>query len=133
MLPQASVKHGNYLYTINSGSNDVTITDMRDYSTVYAGVGRATIQVGKNPQHIILAMNKIYVVNAGDNTISVIDLELKEVSKTIPLSSEPNTLLFRSPYIFSINQNSVTIINVDDFTNVRDIKVGNRVTGGVFV
>ena len=101
----------------------MSITDLRDYSNIYAGIGRATIQVGQNPQSIIVVGDKIYVTNTGDNTLSVIDPLTNSMIKSIDLAEQPRMILFRAPFIFSINENTVSVIDAKEIKILKNITV----------
>ncbi len=50
-----------------------------------------TFKVGRQPTHIgvNIPTNKVYVDNVLDNTVSVIDLQIGQVTATVPLASQP--------------------------------------------
>lgn len=50
-----------------------------------------TFNVGRQPTHIgvNIPTNKVYVDNVLDNTVSVIDLNIGQVTATVPLASQP--------------------------------------------
>src|SRR5450631_4819976 len=50
-----------------------------------------TFTVGRQPTHIgvNIPTNKVYVDNVLDNTVSVIDLNIGQVTATVPLASQP--------------------------------------------
>ena len=52
-----------------------------------------TIQVGPQPQRMLVVDNKVYVVNSGGNTVSVINTQTDEVENTITVDNAPNSLV----------------------------------------
>ena len=52
-----------------------------------------TIQVGSQPQRMLVVDNKLYVVNSGGNTVSVINTQTDVVESTITVDNAPNSLV----------------------------------------
>ena len=52
-----------------------------------------TIQVGLQPERMLMVDNKVYVVNSGGNTVSVINTQNDEVESTITVDDAPNSLV----------------------------------------
>ena len=52
-----------------------------------------TIQVGLQPERMLVVDTKVYVVNSGGNTVSVINTQTDEVESTVAVDDAPNSLV----------------------------------------
>jgi YVTN family beta-propeller protein len=82
-------KTGN-AYSVNSGSDTVTITDSAHHSIASVKVGKEPVAIAVNPE-----TNRIYVANSGSGTVSVIDGASDAVTATV--------LVGELPYVLAVN------------------------------
>jgi YVTN family beta-propeller protein len=82
---------------------------------------------------VVAAGPKAYVGNFKDNTISVIDLELKQVTATIPVPPGPHGMVItpdnRWLYVASDGASTVSVIDTATDTLVENIEVGKNPHG----
>jgi len=106
---------------------DVSIlTPLSDNSFTYqvdkedAGLLLARIEVGKNPQEILLTTEYAFVTNQDDDTVSVISRLSNQVVATIEVGDEPFSLaLYTTPageekylYVGNVESNTISIIDI---------------------
>ncbi|OGQ21456.1 MAG: hypothetical protein A3I05_08905 [Deltaproteobacteria bacterium RIFCSPLOWO2_02_FULL_44_10] len=77
------------------------------------------IDVGRNPQQILIASGKAYVTSSDAKTVSVLDLTLNAVEKTIGVGKKPFSLGLDSPagvpttlYVGNLEDNTISIIDI---------------------
>lgn len=106
-----------------------------------SGVIKKTIVTGSGACSPLLDLSKsrLYVCNQYQNTISEIDLNSRCLSRTVKVQREPKSVLLSrdGKYLFSTNYlpaqqanidevaACVSVIGVDDFTKIKDIKLAN--------
>ncbi len=78
-------------YVTNLMANNVAVLDLKSLDLT----GK-TIEVGANPEEILVYKNKAYVTNSGfgsGNTVSVIDVTSDKVVRTIKVGDNPTSLM----------------------------------------
>lgn len=120
----------NKTYLANEGSNTVSVIRGSDYWTTPPTIPsiEATIPVGTAPKAIAVnpITNKIYVANSGSNNVSVINGATNAVESTIGVGNNPLAIAVNiNPsagqgrvYIANTSDNTVTVINTDNTTNL---------------
>jgi YVTN family beta-propeller protein len=127
---------GELAYVANSGSNSVSVIDIKKQSVVRA------ILVGRAPQKVAIDPDgrHIYVTNFGDNTVSVIDaptqlglnyvqslLKLK-VNNIIPVGLNPRGLAVapdsHTAFVVNVGEDTMSVIDTENSTVVRTAYVG---------
>ncbi|WP_347157178.1 DUF5074 domain-containing protein [Pontibacter chitinilyticus] len=69
-----------------SGNGRVSVVDLNTLTVT------KTIEVGLNPEKLLVAAGKVYVANSGGKTISVINTATDELEATIEVNDGPNSL-----------------------------------------
>ena len=118
---------GNYLYVANSGSDTVSVIDMRNNTVV------KDIPVGMNPSAFGTEIigNYLYVANSGSDTVSVIDMRNNTVVKDIPVGMNPSafgTEIIGNLYVANSGYNTVSVIDQTNDTLIKNITVGMNPT-----
>lgn len=70
-----------------SGNGRVAVVDLATLTVT------KTIEVGVNPEQLLLANGKLYVANIGGNTVSVINTATDALETSIPVTHGPNSLV----------------------------------------
>ena len=90
----------------------------------------ADIEVGREPTHVIVDSQgaRAFVPNAGDNAISVVDLQKRQVIKSIAVGKAPHGLRM-SPdgqmiYVANTDDGTVSVVSVSGLAEVARIPVG---------
>jgi len=116
-------------YVTNSGSNSVSVVDLKTLITVN------TIDVGEYPLMIDIDPEgkRAYVTNHGSRTVSVIDLETEDEINQINVGTNPYGVAV-SPdgeHVFVANYSSqdISVIDVDPTSGGFDHVTSNIVTG----
>jgi uncharacterized protein (TIGR02145 family) len=116
-------------YVTNSGSNSVSVVDLKTLTTV------KTIPVGEYPLMIDIDPEgkRAYVTNHGSRTVSVIDLKTELEIKQINVGTNPYGVAV-SPdgeHVFVANYSSkdISVIDVDPTSGGFDHVTSNIVTG----
>ncbi len=68
------------------GNGRVAVVDLKNFTVT------KTIEVGINPEKLLVAGGKVYVANSGGNTVSVINTATDTLEATIPVTYGPNSL-----------------------------------------
>ncbi len=68
----------------------VSVVDLKTLTVV------KTIEVGVQPEQLVISNGKVYVANSGENFITVINASTDAVEKTIPVTQSPNSLTLDS-------------------------------------
>jgi len=84
------------------------------------GILLAMIDVGENPQEVLLSTDYAFVTNIDDDTVSVIDLSKRKVVKTIEVGEEPFSLGLCTYggeedsylYVGNVQSNTLSIIDL---------------------
>jgi YVTN family beta-propeller protein len=77
---------GERIYVANSGSNDVSIVDVR------AAAETSRVKVGKQPWASACSGDRLYVANAHADTMSVVDTDAQRVLDTVRTGRRPTSL-----------------------------------------
>ncbi|MBI4212004.1 MAG: hypothetical protein HY540_05140 [Deltaproteobacteria bacterium] len=98
----------------DTDNTQVTLKDKDD-----DGLLQAAINVGKNPQQIVVAAGRAFVTNADDDMVSVIDLTSRTVVKTITVGDKPFGMAIDAPnntpttlYVGNLLGNNLSIIDI---------------------
>lgn len=111
---------------VNSGSNDVTILDLANYTTA------ATIAVGAEPMALALnsASTFAYVANYGSGTLSEINLSTRSVTRTatglagaLSVAMDPS-----GSYVWVGGANYIYKVSLSTFSLVSSVSVAGSVT-----
>lgn len=100
-------------------------------ATRVSGGPTANIEVGRGPTHVIVDSQgaRAFVPNAGDNAISVVDLERRQVIKSIPVGKSPHGLRMspdgQTIYVANTDEGTVSVVSVGNLTEVARIPVGS--------
>lgn len=70
-----------------NGNGRVAVVDLNTYTVT------KTIEVGVNPEKMVLAGGKLYVINGGGTTVSVINTATDVLETTINVAANPNSLV----------------------------------------
>ena len=112
---------------------DVSIlTPLSDNTVTYqvdkdvAGILVQLIEVGENPQEVLLTTDYAFVTNQDDDTVSVIDRLTNLVTTTITVGDEPfsmalyTTLAGEEKYLYvgNVESNTISIIDITTLTVV---------------
>ncbi len=121
--------NGTKAYVTNSGSNSVSVVDLKTLTTTN------TISVGEYPLMIDIDPEgkRAYVTNHGSRTVSVIDLSTEKEIKQINVGTNPYGVAV-SPdgeHVFVANYSSqdISVIDVDPTSGGFDHVTSNIVTG----
>lgn len=100
-----------------------------DASKVSSGP-TANIEVGRGPTHVIVDAQgaRAFVPNAGDNVISVVDLQKRQVIKSIAVGKSPHGLRMspnaQTIFVANTDDGTVSVLSVADLIEVARIPVG---------
>jgi YVTN family beta-propeller protein len=85
---------GNYVYSANKSSSDVTIHNLLNNETINVQSG------GQNPSALALndAKKLLYVANTGSSNVSVIDIPGKKIKSRIYTEKWPSDILITKDY-----------------------------------
>ena len=96
-------------------NDDVEYLDKDD-----AGLVAGSVEVGDNPQNIIISGTQAFVGNYDDDTVSVIDLNSNTVTATIAVGDRPFSFAIDAPaavdttlFVGNLEDNSLTMIDLD--------------------
>lgn len=99
------------LFVTNSSGNTLSVVDLKDNTVT-------NILVGTLPDHLVAGKGGkfVYTANGGDDKVAVIDLESREVVKTISVGKVPHGITISKDgaklYVANSNSNTVSIIDV---------------------
>ncbi len=136
--PLGIAYRGGILYVVGMGEEDgewrkyLAVLDVSALVPVFGnertkkldkddeGILLAMIDVGENPQEVLLSTDYAFVTNIDDDTVSVIDLSKRKVVKTINVGEEPFSLgLYtdaggsdRYLYVGNVQSNTLSIIDI---------------------
>ena len=122
--------NGKRLLVSNSEASTVTLLNPTGGSKGL-GSNMATIDVGASPTGaFIVDKTKAYVALADSSELAVVDIKTKAKVGQITVGSSPATVLGKDSlaYVTNRDSGSVTIINSDDNTVAKTIKVGKKPT-----
>ncbi|MDX5422296.1 MAG: hypothetical protein LPK07_01940 [Hymenobacteraceae bacterium] len=71
-------------YSYNNGR--VSVLDLKTRTVI------KTIEVGVQPEQLLVAGGKVYVINQGSSSVSVINSATDAVERTIPVTAGPNSI-----------------------------------------
>ena len=112
----------NTLFTLNMGSNDVSVVDLNARKLV------ASIPVGSQPIAMVFnnRTNRIFVSNVASANVSVIDSVSLKVIKEIPVGKQPGSLAYDpvggSVFVANNADGTVSIIAPDLTVKTLDLK-----------
>ncbi|MCC9165827.1 YncE family protein [Pontibacter harenae] len=75
------------IVSYNGSPGRVSVIDLNTFTV------SKTIEVGVQPQQLVIAGGKVYVANSGGNTITVINSSTDAVESTITVTEGPNSLV----------------------------------------
>ena len=106
--------------TALTDNDAIQIQDKEDDS-----LASASIQVGANPENILIVGTQAFVASTNDDNVSVIDLSSDTVTNTITVGEEPYGLAVDSPggvpttlYVSNVEGNTISIIDIASLTVV---------------
>ena len=108
-----ALPNGSKVYSINKGSNNVSVINTSDNS---AG---ATIAVGTTPVWGVVSADgaRVYVLNQGAGTVSIIDTASDTVIATVTVGGGPNNAIYDSHlnrvYVTNSGSNTLSVIDAD--------------------
>ena len=114
---------GSFVYAVDFiGANFAD-----DTVTVYENSKRYDIGVGDGPNKIDVKNGLIFVSNTKDNSITVINLNNKEIVKTIKVGKGPIGIEIGERFAYAVNSgsNSVSVIDLNSLVVTSTIKVEN--------
>ena len=133
---------GSEIWVTNIKENFISVINTENYTTTNR------IETGREPLRLKFLNDRKYclVSNSSDGTVSVYDRKTKKQIKTIIIPGKKNILekvLYRTPrpvgilihpngkyaFVSNITAGRVEVINLNDFTIVSSIKVGNMPDG----
>ncbi|QCR23513.1 YncE family protein [Pontibacter sp. SGAir0037] len=94
-------------YVTFSGNGRVAVVDLNTYAVT------KTIEVGVNPERLVLAGSKLYVINGGGNTVSVINTATDALETNITVTARPNSLVVDRNNTLWVISNGVKVYNSD--------------------
>lgn len=115
----AGLEMPRYFAALNDGKGYVT-----EYVT-YNGNGRVavvdlktnavtkTIEVGVNPEKMVIAAGKLYVINSGGNSVSVINTATDALEASINVTARPNSLVVDRNNALWVISNGLKVYNAD--------------------
>jgi YVTN family beta-propeller protein len=121
--------HTNTIYVANSGSDTVSVIDVKNNTNI------KNITVGDRPQDIVIPQyrNTIYVANSGSDTVSVIDGDNNTKIKDIKVGRDPSKIGIndnaKMVYVLNHEDGTISVINSKNNTKIKDIKVGRDPSG----
>jgi YVTN family beta-propeller protein len=102
-----------WLYVVNSSSNDLTVIDARTRRTIK----RATLTFGDEPIRVALSPDEseLYVLNRGSNMLSVLDARSLQESSRIVVGEGPRAMAVDpvTGFIYVASELSRTVLIVD--------------------
>ncbi|MGH9554639.1 MAG: beta-propeller fold lactonase family protein [Terriglobales bacterium] len=128
---------GDKLYSINRGSNNVTVIATVDRSII------KSVAVGPAPVWAVVSSDgaRLYILNQGNNTVTVMETVIDTVLDTavLPGGSAPTFMVFDPRllrvYVANTGGNSVSIINADrnspNFLSVTTVPLDMNLPAGV--
>lgn len=121
---------GKRLLVSNNSSGTVSLLNPAGGSK---GLGSklATIDVGASPTGTyIVDKDKAYVALSGSNELAIVDLTAKKKSGQVAVGSSPSAVLGKGSraYVTNRDSGSVSIINTEDDSVIKTVKVGRRPT-----
>ena len=96
-----------------NGNGRVAVVDLSTYTVT------KTIEVGVNPEKMVLAGGKLYVINGGGNTVSVINTATDALETSIAVTARPTSLVVDRNNTLWVTSSGLKAWN-DDYTGYKE-------------
>lgn len=123
----AILPNGEYVYVVNSISNDVTVIQTSNNTVI------KTVSVGNHPAKAAATSSHLYVTNWSSNTVTVIRTSDNSVETYIPVGNGPGGIAVTPggdyAYVANNNDNTVSVIQASNYSVIKNIQVGSYPEG----
>lgn len=128
--PHNLCSYNNKIITANNYSNGISVIDKNSFCKI------EDIYIGAHCNDIKTFENYAYVACGDSNNVAVFDLEKNLLTELLPCGNNPHSIeLLKGKgllLITNFSDNSITIFNLKDKTEVANIRVGPNPTKAVF-
>jgi YVTN family beta-propeller protein len=121
--PFGITSSGDFAYSVNVYSDDVTEVNLLDYT-------KNNFKVGSHPYNAIVYKNKIFVTNTQDDSVSIVDLMTKKIIQQLLTEEVPENLDINEDkkllVVTNWGSNSVSIFNIDTYEHIKNLETGSE-------
>lgn len=118
------------LITANNYNNSISIVDINK------NLQEESYYIGARCADIVTFENKAYIICSDSNVLIVFDLKLKKILEQIPCGNLPHSICLNSNkkllLVSNMQNDTITLIDCIDTSNVKNIRVGSYPTKAVF-
>ncbi|MBA5851219.1 YncE family protein [Clostridium sp. cel8] len=128
--PHGICNRNDKIITANNYANSISIIDIK------TDTEEESYYIGAHCNDIVTLDNKAYIICSDSNSLIVFDLKYKKILEQIPCGNLPHSICLnlkrRILLVSNMQSNSVTLIDCDDTSNIKNIKVGSYPTKAIF-
>ena len=127
-----AIIYGGKMYIVMNGSGNVTVLNAANAAFIsqvsFGGMGASN----KNPRYALGTKGKVFVT-AWDNTISIIDTTTLNITGTIAVGANPESIATAGNYLYVANSgalnypdydSTVSVVDLASMSEIKKIKVG---------